>query len=183
MTDVKVLAEAEASDLPVAVLSASDSPMLEASLELAQGIFCGDLALAFNFKWARQIVDQFDIVPLPRAPGWVLGAVNVNGLIVPVVDLSSYFNSDLVPAQLLRGQRLLIGGIDAEDAENALALAFSQAPTQLEYTPRPAGDLSRFPQRLQEVCTGIATDAQARVFYEINTSQLMDALSAELSVV
>ena len=78
---------------------------------------------------------------------------------------------------------MLVGGIDAEDAENALALAFSQSPTQLEYTPRPAGDLSKLPQRLQEVCTGIATDAQARVFYEINTSQLMDALSAELSVV
>jgi chemotaxis signal transduction protein len=154
-----------------------------AAKQLAQGVLCGDLPLAFNFDWARQIVDQFDLVPVPRAPSWVLGAVNVNGLIVPVVDLANYFSNASTPAQLQRGQRLLVGGVQAEDAESALALVFSQTPVQLEYTPQPLADLQNLPARLQEVCRGHASDDQGRLFIEIDPDRLMDALSAELSVI
>jgi chemotaxis signal transduction protein len=151
--------------------------------QLAQGVQCGTLLLAFNFDWARQIVDQFELVPVPRAPSWILGAVNVNGLIVPVVDLANYFSGVGTPAQLARGQRLLIGGVQSEDADGALALAFSLTPVQLEYTPQPLADLQAMPVRLQEVCRGAAIDDQGRVFIEIDPERLMDALSAELSVI
>ena len=72
-------------------------------------------------------------MPIPRAPGWVLGAVNVNGLIVPVIDVDCYFSESNAPSQLQLGQRLLLGGVQAEDAEGALAIVFSQTPAQLEY--------------------------------------------------
>ena len=75
------------------------------SLQLAQGVMCGEMRLAFTFSWARQIVDDFDLVALPRAPGWVLGAVNINGAIVPVVDQTNYFTQSIQPAQSLRGPR------------------------------------------------------------------------------
>ena len=84
---------------------------------MAQGVQCGEFLLAFPFQWARQIIEQFELVPVPRAPSWMLGAVNVNGLIVPVVDMTKYFSQSVVPAQLERGQRLLLGGLQvaAED--------------------------------------------------------------------
>jgi hypothetical protein len=104
----------------------------DAVRQLAQGIACGKLNLAFTFNWARQIVDSFELVSIPRAPGWILGAVNVNGSIVPVVDLANYFFDSAQPAQAERGQRLLVGGIQAEDAEAALAVVFSLTPAQLE---------------------------------------------------
>ena len=151
--------------------------------KLAQGIQCGDFSLAFGFDWARQIVEQFELIPIPRAPSWVLGAVNVNGVIVPVVELSNYFSESPVPAQLLRGQRLLVGGIRDEDAEGALAVVFSLTPAQLDYETSPWSDLSVLPMRLQEVCAGSATDDQGRSYIEINPMKLMDALSAELSVI
>jgi chemotaxis signal transduction protein len=150
---------------------------------LAQGVQCGEFSLAFNFDWARQIVDQFELVPLPRAPDWVLGAVNVNGLIVPVVDLANYFSGSATPAQLQRGQRLLVGGVRAEDADNALAIVFSQTPAQLEYVARPLTGLETLPARLQEVCKCVAHDDQSRAFFEVDPKRLMDALSAELSVI
>ena len=150
---------------------------------LAQGIHCGDFLLAFGFDWARQIVDQFELVPMPRAPSWVLGAVNVNGVIVPVVDLSNYFSASTLPAQLERGQRLLVGGIQDEDAESALAVVFSQTPVQLDYQTSPWVDLRALPTRLQEVCSGVAGDDQGQAYAEINPRKLMDALSAELSVI
>lgn len=150
---------------------------------LAQGVQCGKYALAFNFDWARQIVDEFDLVPIPRAPSWVLGAVNVNGLIVPVVDIGNYFSEDNTPSQLQRGQRLLLGGVQAEDAEGALAIVFSQTPAQLEYDAQPPDPSAALPTRLQEVCKGMATTEQGKVFIEIDPQGLMDALAAELSVI
>lgn len=152
--------------------------------QLAQGVVCGELRLAFTFGWARQIVDDFDLVALPRAPGWVLGAVNINGAIVPVVDLTNYFTQSVQPAQPQRGQRLLVGGIQAEDAEAALAVVFSQTPVQLEYTPQPldAGRDVLLP-RLLDVCSGTAGDDQGNPYFEIDTERLMDALSVELSLI
>ncbi|MGB4115910.1 MAG: chemotaxis protein CheW [Polaromonas sp.] len=150
---------------------------------LAQGVQCGKYALAFSFDWARQIVDEFDLVPLPRAPSWVLGAVNVNGLIVPVVDVGNYFSEDSSPSQLQRGQRLLLGGVQAEDAEGALAIAFSQTPAQLEYEAQPLTDAAALPVRLQEVCKGFASTEQGQIYIEIDPQLLMNALAAELSII
>jgi chemotaxis signal transduction protein len=154
-----------------------------AQRKLAQGIHCGNFPLAFSFDWARQIVDHFDLVPIPRAPAWVLGAVNVNGLIVTVVDLSTYFSETAVPAQLLRGQRLLVGGVQDEDTDSALAVVFSQIPAQLDYETRPWLDFLALPMRLQEVCSGSASDHQGQAYVEVDAQRLMDSLSAELSVI
>ncbi len=150
---------------------------------LAQGVQCGEFLLAFHFQWARQIIEQFELVPIPRAPSWMLGAVNVNGLIVPVVDLASYFSQSVVPAQLQRGQRLLVGGIQAEDADQALAVVFSDTPSQLEYQPQPIARAHELPARLREVCFATATDDKSRTYLEIAPDKLMDAMSAELSVI
>ena len=150
---------------------------------LAQGVQCGSYLLAFNFDWARQIVDEFDLVPVPRAPAWVLGAVNVNGLIVPVIDIDNYFSESTAPSQLQRGQRLLLGGVQAEDAESAFAIVFSQTPAQLEYDARAVSDLAVLPLRLQEVCKGIASAEQGKIYIEIDPQRLMDALAAELSII
>lgn len=150
---------------------------------LAQGIQCGKYALAFGFDWARQIVDEFELVPVPRAPGWVLGAVNINGLIVPVIDVDCYFSASDAPSQLQRGHRLLLGGVQAEDAESALAIVFSQTPLQLEYNTQPITDSAALPQRLLEVCKGIASAEYGKPFIEIDPQKLMAALAAELSVI
>jgi chemotaxis signal transduction protein len=159
------------------------SPAAVPAKALAQGVQCGDFLLAFDFKWARQIIEQFELVPVPRAPSWMLGAVNVNGLIVPVIDIANYFSQSAVPAQLQRGQRLLLGGIAAEDADSALAVIFSQTPTQLEYQAKPIAALQDLPVRLQEVCRQAAVDDIGRIYIEIEPEKLMDALSAELSVI
>ncbi len=150
---------------------------------LAQGLHCGEFLLAFQFQWARQIIEQFELVPVPRAPSWMLGAVNANGLIVPVVDLDNYFSQRAAPAQLQRGQRLLLGGLVAEDADNALAVVFTQTPTQLDYHPQPIAMPDALPARLQEVCVAVAFDDLARSYIEIDLAKLMDAMSAELSVI
>ena len=178
MVDLQLEVDVSASDLAQVGVATSVGRR-----KLAQGIHCGDFCLAFGFDWARQIVDLFELVPIPRAPAWVLGAVNVNGVIVPVVDLANYFSETAVPAQLLRGQRLLVGGIRDEDADSALAVVFPQAPAQLDYETYPWLDLAALPPRLQEVCSGAANDDQGQTYVEVDPRKLLDALSAELSVI
>ena len=152
-------------------------------MQLAQGLMCGKLKLAFRFDWARQIVDNYELVPLPRAPGWVLGAVNINGAIIPVVDLDNYFFESAQPAQIERGQRLLVGGIDAEDSEAALAVVFSQTPVQLEYLTRQLEERDGLPPRLHDVCRGLAHDDRGEEYFEIDPARLIDAMSIELAVI
>jgi hypothetical protein len=36
--------------------------------EAAQGIQCGVLSLAFPNAWARSIVEEFSVTPVPNAP-------------------------------------------------------------------------------------------------------------------
>ena len=68
---------------------------LEKPLLSAQGVRCGYRALAFPFDWATQIIEQFDLSPIPKSPPWLLGATSIGGLIVPVADLARYFDPDL----------------------------------------------------------------------------------------
>jgi chemotaxis signal transduction protein len=170
-------------DPPLSSEAGDDLLVAAPTRQLAQGVVCGAFHLAFSFSWARQIVDQFELVSIPRSPTWVLGAVNAGGLIVPVVDLDNYFSQSDVPAQLQRGQRLLVGGVQAEDADGAMAVIFSQTPTQLEYESRPLDASQVLPPRLQEVCSAVAVGDSGREYLEIDLARLADALSAELSVI
>ena len=78
----------------------------------AQAIECGRWSLALGFYWANTIIDQFQLVPIPRAPAWLIGAVNHDGGIVPVVDLAAYFEPGKSATSIDRHQRLLVGGHD-----------------------------------------------------------------------
>lgn len=152
---------------------------------LAQGIICGHWALAFSFDWSRHIVERFEVSAIPRSPHWLLGSANVDGSIVPVVDLALYFGTSAgaapsAPAAPQR--RLLVGRQAGQDADEALALAFTGLPQQLKYVAAPLTHAGALPARLREVCDGLARDASGRDFLEINTQTLKAILADELSL-
>jgi chemotaxis signal transduction protein len=155
-------------------------------LKLAQGILCGSWALAFPFDWARQIVDDFELSPIPKAPGWLLGAANVDGNILPVVDLNAYLGNNIPTTA--RQQRLLIGGLStaqssADTTGDAIAIAFEGLPQQLGYEPRELTYAGALPLRLRELCTGVGNNAAGHEFLEIDAPRLLAALSDELGQV
>lgn len=154
-------------------------------MKLAQGILCGTWALALPFDWARQIVDEFELSPVPKAPPWLLGATNVDGNILPVVDLSAYLG--LATAGMPQKQRLLIGGtMDASSADStgdAIALAFEGLPQQLGYESRELTYGGALPVRLRELCSGVGSNAAGHEFLEIDAARLLAALSDELAQV
>jgi chemotaxis signal transduction protein len=152
-------------------------------LKLAQGILCGSWALAFPFDWARQIVDQFELSPVPKSPIWLLGAANVDGTIVPVIDLNAYLSNTVSSGA--GKSRLLIGGMgqqtSGDDVGDALAIAFEGLPQQLSYEPRELTYAAALPPRLREVCMGVCSNAAGHEFLEIDDQRLLAMLSDELA--
>jgi chemotaxis signal transduction protein len=151
-------------------------------LKIAQGIVCGSWALALSFDWARQIVEEFEISAIPKSPTWLLGAANVEGNIMPVIDLAMYFSPTTANLSVSPHQRILVGGLTAGSADDAVALIFNGLPQQLNYEPQELTYAGALPPKLREVCAGIACDLTGRNFLEINVEKLMAVLADELSL-
>lgn len=66
---------------------------------------------AVETRWVREVVALRDLTPLPGAPGFVAGLVNVRGRIVSVVDLKVFF--DLPAKGLPDLNRVLVVSNDA----------------------------------------------------------------------
>jgi chemotaxis signal transduction protein len=153
-------------------------------MKLAQGILCGSWALAFPFDWARQLVDTFELSPIPKAPAWLLGGTNIDGNILPVIDLATYLGVSTSTG--LAHKRLLVGGLaigqsSGDTTGDAIALAFEGLPQQLGYEPRELTYASSLPPRLREVCSAVGNNAAGQEFLEIDTQRLLAALSDELA--
>jgi chemotaxis signal transduction protein len=168
---------------PIRFCRASDLPNAQI-LKLAQGILCGSWAVAFPFDWARQIVDRFETSAIPKAPAWLIGSANVDGNIVPVIDLSAYIGNHLPTSA--GDQRLLVGGLPVSQNEtdttgDAIAIAFSGLPQQISYEAQELTYAGALPLRLRELCTGVACNAAGHEYLEIDAMRLLAALSDELA--
>ena len=129
-------------------------------------------------------MDRFELTPIPKAPAWLLGAANVDGNIVPVVDLTAYLSNDMPVSN--SQQRLLIGGLSinqsgADSTGDAIAIAFEGLPQQLRYEPSPLTYASSLPERLREICVGVGSNAARQEFLEIDAARLVDILSEGLA--
>ncbi len=49
----------------------------------------GAVAAAFELRAVREVVPAAALTPVPEAPAWVLGLLNIRGSTVPVVDIGS----------------------------------------------------------------------------------------------
>ncbi len=149
------------------------------STHTAQAIECGRWSLAVGFDWANTIIDQFQLVTIPKAPAWLIGAVNLDGGIVPVVDLAAYFEPEERVMTIDR-HRLLMGGMTDGSNENAVAILFSGLPFQIQYTREPLSAGVALPERLQELCRGVARSEAGKLHFEIDTQRFIDNLSMRL---
>ncbi len=151
-------------------------------MKIAQGIICGSWALALSFDWARQIVEEFEISAIPKSPTWLLGAANIEGNILPVIDLAVYFSPATANLTLSPSQRLLVGGLTAAGADEAVALIFNGLPQQLNYEAQELTYAGALPASLREACDAVASDQSGRNYLEINMDKLMAVLADELSL-
>jgi chemotaxis signal transduction protein len=168
--------------------SSADSADATDTNHIGQAITCGGWSLALNLVWTNAIIDTFELVKIPRSPNWLLGAVNVDGNIIPVVDLSVYFVPNAPPMQIDRHHRLLVGGKRDESIESTggsgsdsvFAIMFTGLPMQIQYTREPVDEAVVIPERLRELCIGTAKDGTGKTYFEMNTDRFIEYLSLSL---
>lgn len=146
----------------------------------AQAISFGQWQLAFTLAWTTQVVEQFALSNIPRAPLWLMGCSNIEGVVVPVVDLQAYIHSQ-EPQNMLqqmphRHQRLLVGAVSRQSIDDTLAIAFYGLPAQVHCFRAPLDSTQRLPLRLRNICAGWACCADGRRFLEIDTLRLCETL-------
>jgi chemotaxis signal transduction protein len=163
---------------------------MNAEIFTGQVISCGGWSLALNMQWANTIVDSFELVKIPRAPDWLIGASNIDGSIIPVVDLAVYFVPKAVPMPLDRHHRLLVGGMQEDNVDSSLgnngvfAILFNGLPMQIQYTREAMDAFHVIPERLRELSLGIAKNitlgCSNQTHFEMNTDRFIDFLSLSL---
>ncbi len=113
-----------------------------------------------------------------------MGGTNIDGNILPVIDLARYLGTAPVQSTA-RQQRLLIGGLSnalsTDTTGDAVALMFEGMPQQLSYEPKELSYASALPLRLRELCSTVGINAAGQEFLEIDAQKLLTALSDELS--
>lgn len=162
--------------------AATDAQTPGATKTPAQGIECGALRLAFTHDWARAIVEDFSLTPVPNAPAWLTGACNVEGEIVPVFDLESWAaGTSPQPLQDGRGldrkARLLLGGRGGDRA----AILFSGEARMVRHAAgqRAQPDDGAGLGRLREFA--LATSDTAPRYWVIDIRRLFALLTTEIT--
>jgi chemotaxis signal transduction protein len=181
-------AEMIAEEAITQVQLAQETASSPAASVIGQAITCGGWSLALNLTWANTIIDTFELVNIPRSPNWLIGAVNVDGNIIPVVDLSVYFVPNAPPMQIDRHHRLLVGGKRDANIESTVgsgsdsvfAILFSGLPMQIDYTQEIMDETIVIPERLRELCIGTARDGTGKTYFEMNTDRFIEFLSLSL---
>ena len=156
---------------------------MNAEVFTGQAITCGGWSLALNMQWANTIVDSFELVKIPRAANWLIGAANIDGNIIPVVDLSVYFVPSAIPMAIDRHHRILVGGKREAGTEGAaandsvFAILFNGLPMQIEYTRETLDAAVVIPGRMRELSLGLAKSQAGKKSFEMDTDRLVDFLS------
>lgn len=142
--------------------------------ERAQVITCGTQVMGIPFTWARQVIEAFELTRVPNAPAWLAGAVNADGVILPVIDLANWLD----PTDVLRAgtrQRLLAGGV----GEDGFALLFDGLPMPARVMAQT--EPLACPDRLRPFLQQGAAVTLTTAWPLIDIAALADSLMAELA--
>jgi purine-binding chemotaxis protein CheW len=115
----------------------------------------GDRRLAFPLEKVERVIRMAALVPVPEAPEWISGLLNLHGVVMPVISLRSRLELSRKEAHpddrilvIQTAQRKL--GVIAETVEEVVAVP-EETLTKPEGTARDAPLLSAIIQKNDEV--------------------------------
>ena len=154
-----------------------DTPSQRGTEQLLQGIYCDPFFVALPYSWANNIVEEFEVVAVPKSALWLAGVANIAGVILPIVDLRLYFSPNLLPKPVHKQHRLLVGGLLVEtDDAIPLALLFEGLPKQVKAVRHSLPEQSGLPAALIHLCVGQVTDEHGQTFFELAPDLLTQTL-------
>jgi len=158
---------------PVAAKPAGAEAAAPAAVERAQALRCGDLSVALPHGWARAAIEQVELSAVPGAPPWLAGAANVEGRIVPVIDLAAWAQPGRFIDATAKDARLLVGGT----GEDSVALLFQGIPRLVRFKRHPAVAEG---SKLSTYAIGSAEDDPDSI--ALDMPALVEALITELAL-
>ncbi len=149
----------------------------------AQGIQCGELALALPYGWSRMVVDDFTLTPVPRAPFWLAGASSINGTVTPVIDLQRFALGESAGHSqgARRKQRLLVGGVSDTESNKTLGILFDGLPIQIERSAQFSKAADAGYAQLNDALSGQLVRQGNTLYRLISPDTLYEVLSSRLS--
>ena len=80
------------TEMEAAKSAASDEQIVDLAREVQLACFClGEEYYAINIMKIREIIRPLRITPVPKAPDFVDGVINLRGIIIPVIDMRARF--------------------------------------------------------------------------------------------
>ena len=144
-------------------------------MRIGYRIGCGPWLLAVDAQWATGILDNYVLQPIPRAPQWLIGCTNVEGLLLPVVDLFALLHPNMVPGHGREHQaRILLGTHTPASNDEAIGLLFTGLPERLSFTQTDLPTTLQLPPLLSRMARGLAHMPDGRTTIELDTHQLID---------
>jgi chemotaxis signal transduction protein len=149
----------------------------------AQGIRCGELALALPYGWSLMVVDSFSLTPVPRAPYWLVGASSINGTVTPVIDMERFVFGEAAGQDqgARRKQRLLVGGIADAESNKTIGILFDGLPIQIDRGSHFADVTDAGFAQLNDALTGQVVRHSNTLYRVIAPDTLYEVLSSRLS--
>jgi chemotaxis signal transduction protein len=146
-------------------------------------IACGPWLLVVDSQWTNGILDSYVLHPIPRAPLWLVGYTNVDGILVPVLDLFHLLDPAAAKAGHVDSEvSIRLGSHSPGDNEEAIGLLFTGLPDQLSFTRTPLPPSFVAPPLLCRMALGLAEAPDGRMAIELDTNRLIDHCISQLDV-
>ena len=128
----------EVLNIRAATLARAPHEELEESAVVQYVVFkLGRERYALEVRLVEEIQPVNELTRIPCTPAFVLGAVNVRGRILPVIDVKSFLG--LVPAELTPTSKIIVVetsdlelGVIADQVDEVMDIRFDEIKTQIE---------------------------------------------------
>lgn len=98
-------------------------------------------AFAFPVTRVQEILDPVEYTPVPNAPAFVPGVINVRGVVVPVVDIRHRLK--MLQGSISEASRMIVFETDVNGARQKLAFRADSVEQVIE---GPAGPVEKLPE-------------------------------------
>ena len=115
------------------------APRIELAQLVAFGVGSGEYAL--DIMRIKEIINPVAVTPIPKAPHFIEGVIELRGAILPVVDVRKRF--DLPPSPPVRAMKYLIVGIDVGETRMIVGLVVDRVSEPLRV---PKSEIKGAPQ-------------------------------------
>jgi purine-binding chemotaxis protein CheW len=102
--------------------------------------FLGDVEYALGILQVREIVEYDTVTRIPGTPGWIGGAFNLRGSVLPIIDLG--LKLGIAPCTITRRTCVVVAEVDYQGERIVLGLLVDTIGQVLDFVP---GDIEPTP--------------------------------------